>query len=465
MILAAALPLALKPGAEYVANIGFGSGLTTHTLLGSPRVKRLDSIEIERMMIEGARLFAPNNQRAYSDPRSHIHIEDAKTYFASNAQRYDVIVSEPSNPWVSGVATLFSDEWYAQVKRYLKDDGLLVQWVQAYEINVGLLSTIFQALGRNFGDYTVYRTGADLLVVATPGRQLPALSAGVFDMSGVAQDLRRIGFQDLADLQSLRVGGRRALEPLFAQTGFPPNSDFFPILDQRAPRARYKAENSEELPRIRDGLVPVLGVLDGEWLTPLSRIQNVSPNHPARVDSVLVGAEAIGVFLTGASDRARALPLQVRAAALLAHGYLDNCAGASTEWLDAMTEVVRVASPYLTQPEAGVIFEKARASRCYRSLDENGKHHIALLEAIGTRNPAGMYAEGEFLLRNVPASREMERGTYFLAALTGAVAAGRLPEARALYDRYFVTLTQSQRDSLAVNLLLAHVKWAGRATR
>src|SRR5262249_5976905 len=72
MIMAAALGLAVKPDAKHIANIGFGSGLTTHVLLGSLRVQELDSIEIERMMIEGARLFQPHNARAYSDPRNHF---------------------------------------------------------------------------------------------------------------------------------------------------------------------------------------------------------------------------------------------------------------------------------------------------------------------------------------------------------------------------------------------------------
>ncbi|HEY4999308.1 MAG TPA: hypothetical protein VII36_09200, partial [Usitatibacter sp.] len=328
MVLAAALPLAMKPNAELVANIGFGSGLTTHTLLGSPKVKELDSIEIERMMIEGARNFLPHNIRAYEDPRSHIHIEDAKTYFASAGKHYDIIVSEPSNPWVSGVSTLFSEEFYGQVKRYLKDDGLLVQWVQAYEINPGLLSTIFQALGKHFGDYTVYRTGADLLVVATVKGPLPPLSAELFNYPNVAADLRYLGFQDLNDLQSLRVGGRAALHPLFTATGFPANSDFFPILDQRAPRSRFRGETAEELGLIREGLVPVLGLLDGDWPTPLARIQSGGRNRPQRLDRALVGAEAVGVMLGGAADQARVLAPGQLDAALLAHALLDNCTGA-----------------------------------------------------------------------------------------------------------------------------------------
>ena len=82
--------------------IGFGSGLTTATLLGAPGLKQVDTIEIEQAMVDGANFFRPRVERAYADPRSRIIIDDAKSYFARARERYDLIVSEPSNPWVSG---------------------------------------------------------------------------------------------------------------------------------------------------------------------------------------------------------------------------------------------------------------------------------------------------------------------------------------------------------------------------
>ena len=462
MVLAAALPIAMKPNAELVANIGFGSGLTTHMLLASPKIKELDSIEIERAMIEGAKLFQPRNARAYGDPRSHIHIEDAKTFFASAGKRYDIIVSEPSNPWVSGVSTLFSEEFYGHVKRYLKDDGLLVQWVQAYEINPGLLSTIFQALGKHFGDYTVYRTGADLLVVATVKGPLPPLSAEVFGYPDFAADLGYLGYESLADLQSLRMGGRAALHPLFTSTGFPANSDFFPILDQRAPRSRFRAETAEELPLIREGLVPVLALLDGDWPTPLSRVQSGDRNRPQRVDRTLVGAEAIGVMMSGSAQSARVLSPAQMNAALLAHALLDNCAGAGEQWIDALTEVAQAALPYLNTAEAAVMFDRARASKCFQSLTEVQRRHIAWLQAINDLDAIALYSHAEFLLRNTPV-REPEHGLYVLSALTGAVASGRIAEARALRDRYVPKLSKRSRDMLAMSLVLSHIAQAPQA--
>jgi spermidine synthase len=463
MVLAAALPLAMKPDAQLIANIGFGSGMTTHTLLGSPRLRELDSIEIESVMVEGAKFFHPRNRRAYEDPRSRIHIDDAKTYFASAGRRYDIIVSEPSNPWVSGVSTLFSEEFYGQVKRYLKDDGLLVQWVQAYEIDVGLLSTIFNALGRHFGDYTVYTAdGFDLLVVATPAGKLPSLTDEVFQLPGVRDELAYLGYEKLGDLQMLRVAGRKTLEPLFRRMGYPPNSDFFPILDQRAPRARFKRYDAADLAYMRYSLVPALPFLDGEWRTPLARILRVGKNRSKRLDFVAVGAEAVVVAAGGEVDSAKFLLPADRVVPLLVHALAENCKGSQTAWVDQVTNVARFAVPVLEAKDVAIVFEKARASRCARSLDEGNARRLALLQAINDRDAESMVRLAEAALQALPDGMEKERGYFLSAAMAGHLAKGRVAEARALSERYGPQLSPADRSSLILQLLDAH---AGSAPR
>ena len=174
MVIAAALPLLMKPDATRYANIGFGSGLTAETLLSHGGPRQVDTIEIEPAMVSGARSFVPRVIRPYRDPRSNIVIEDAKSFFARHGKRYDVIISEPSNPWVNGVANLFTTEWYRNVKRYLAPGGLLVQWLQTYEFNDRLLGSILAALGENFSDYEIYElNGVDLIVVAVAEGHVP----------------------------------------------------------------------------------------------------------------------------------------------------------------------------------------------------------------------------------------------------------------------------------------------------
>src|SRR5580658_3633513 len=145
MVQLAAIPLSLKPDAARVANIGFGSGLTSHVLLTSGQLQRLDTIEIEPLIVEAARQgFGPRIHDVFEDPRNHIVYEDAKTFFAASREPYDLIVSEPSNPWVSGVASLFSDEFYARIVQHLRPDGLFVQWIQVYETDISIVASVIK---------------------------------------------------------------------------------------------------------------------------------------------------------------------------------------------------------------------------------------------------------------------------------------------------------------------------------
>src|SRR3989475_8886189 len=142
MTLTAAIPLAYRPDATSAAVIGIGTGLTTHTLLGSSALRSVETIEIEPAMAEASRRLAPRNTNAFADPRSHIIFDDAKTFFSTHNRKYDIIISEPSNPWVSGVSSLFTGEFYRLARRHLNPEGILVQWFQTYEIHASLVASV-----------------------------------------------------------------------------------------------------------------------------------------------------------------------------------------------------------------------------------------------------------------------------------------------------------------------------------
>ncbi len=173
-------------------------------------------------MIEAAHGFKPRVEAVFSDPRSHIHIEDAKTYFSTHPRRYDLIVSQPSNPWVSGVASLFSEEFYSRVKGRLNEDGLLVQWMQLYEIGIDQVASVVNALEPHFADYAIYApTSADILLVATTSGRLPDANSRVFTVPALARELERLGIRSCADLELRRLGRKPVLQPLFATTSAP----------------------------------------------------------------------------------------------------------------------------------------------------------------------------------------------------------------------------------------------------
>ena len=167
MVLLGALPLAVRPDARRAAVIGFGTGLTTHVLLASQALERLDTIEIEPLMVEAARAFRPRVERAFTDPRAKVHFEDARTWLAVSPERYDIIVSEPSHPWVSGVASLYTREFYRFAHARLTEGGVLAQWIHTSGLSPELLATVLEAIGEPFEDYVVYDlNGTDVLLLA-----------------------------------------------------------------------------------------------------------------------------------------------------------------------------------------------------------------------------------------------------------------------------------------------------------
>lgn len=266
MTLAALLGLVFHPAPERVANIGFGSGLTTHTLTLSERPKSITTVEIEQAMIDGARWFGAVVAGAYDDPRSSFVIDDARAYFARTRAKYDVIVSEPSNPWVSGVAKLFTQEFYDFLPRHLDQDGILIQWVQTYEISDRTLYSILAALDERFEDYRIFASNSvDLLIVAKPKGRLANPSDAVFGEPRLAAALERLGLNSLNDVMLREVGNKRTVQAALRTLPAPVNSDFFPYVAHTAPRDRFSRLTASDWVRWVDsnlGLVQILGVLE-----------------------------------------------------------------------------------------------------------------------------------------------------------------------------------------------------------
>ena len=260
--LLALVPLMARPEARRAALIGFGSGVSCHVMLGSPVLERLDTIEIEPEMVRGARWFMPANRRAYEDPRSRIVFDDAKAWFATAGESYDVIISEPTNPWVSGVASLFTVEFYREVKRWIAPRGVLAQWIQGYELSDELLISVLAAIDREFEDYLIVRIGGrDWLILSSPEGEIGSLSDVPFSWPHVREAFALLGIHDAAQVDGLVAANRRILHPFLA--GRTPNRDAQPVLDTGAERERFLQSSAEFLHSLRFTPAPILEVLGG----------------------------------------------------------------------------------------------------------------------------------------------------------------------------------------------------------
>jgi spermidine synthase/MFS family permease len=140
-----------------VAVIGFGSGVTVGTALSFP-VRSVDVIELERSIPEAARFFEDVNLLEYEldhfpyveMDRLEIINDDGRNYLASTDREYDIIISEPSNPWITGVSDLFTTDHFQITKQRLRPGGIYCQWVQLYELSPENIKTIYRTFAEQY---------------------------------------------------------------------------------------------------------------------------------------------------------------------------------------------------------------------------------------------------------------------------------------------------------------------------
>ncbi|MDA8243574.1 MAG: fused MFS/spermidine synthase [Elusimicrobia bacterium] len=237
-VLLAQLPLLLRPAAREALVIGFGSGVTAGSALLHP-LKRLDVAEISGEVMEAERFFRGVNNAPLADPRLKLHIEDAAALLRRFDRRYDVIISEPSNPWMAGVGNLFSKEFFGLLRARLARGGVLVQWLHTYELSDDILRLVLRTMLSEFPNVEVWQVGSDLLLAGSAeALDLDLKAAGErAAVPAVRADLARIGIYGLAPLLSLETVSGAELKRLAAEG--PLNTDMLPVLEYEAPEAFF----------------------------------------------------------------------------------------------------------------------------------------------------------------------------------------------------------------------------------
>jgi spermidine synthase len=210
------------PAPRRVLVIGFGAGTTLSALARYPEIERLDCVEIEPAVLGAAPYLRSLNRNVLKDRRVHIIYDDGRNFLFTTHRRYDLIVSEPSNPWIEGVASLFTREFYRAVQDRLAPRGIFVQWVQSYSLYPDDLRTVFATFLSQFHDASLWHgVKSDLILVApTPAppvildrmRTLWSNSAlrDDFERMGLERPEGLFGFYLLNDtaLRNFAVGGR-----------------------------------------------------------------------------------------------------------------------------------------------------------------------------------------------------------------------------------------------------------------
>ncbi len=257
------LPGFLHQNPRRIAVIGLGTGLTVRALANFPEVEQLDVVEIEPAVVEAGQLWAGYNGRVLQDPRVRLHLTDGRNFIHTASGKLDVIVSEPSNPWIAGVGNLYTLEFYRACSDRLGPDGIMAQWFHLYGISETELARVLSTFYAVFPEGGVWETGpGDILLI---GSQKPVTLdlTRVRQVLGGSHDARRslinLELFTPESLAGLYLLDRKAALSLLRTD--PLNTDDRPMLEFMAPlsfgRPGLETLNRELLLTVR-GAEPLL---------------------------------------------------------------------------------------------------------------------------------------------------------------------------------------------------------------
>lgn len=244
--LVSVVALAAHPAPAEVLVVGYGSGVSVEAALRTPGVRHVDGVEIEKAVLEASPFFHHVNRKAEQDPRARYVLEDARGYLAGTRRSWDVIVSEPSNPWRAGVASLFTTDFYRSAKTRLRPGGIFAQWLQLYATDEYCVKMVLRSLASSFAQVQVWwLDGGNVVVLAAdePIRLFRERMDGLLDGPFREDRIRyaRIGTSpEFFARFLLDTAATRA----FVGEG-PIHTDDRPLLEFEAPRAVFRSSGEE----------------------------------------------------------------------------------------------------------------------------------------------------------------------------------------------------------------------------
>ena len=251
-------PLMLNPLADRVLVIGLGTGMTAQALAQSARVHAVKIVELEPRVAEAAAFFDADNGGLLRDPRVSLVFEDARRFLSADGDAYDIITAEPSNPWVSGVASLYTRESFLKARRRLTAHGVFCQWMHAYRMSEDDFRSVLATFASVFPHVLLFRAGStfDYLLIGSnegwPGTA--AASALVDESPALRGGLARLQLQDSSRDSSRSAAPFDLLAGEFAlgdqafrryAAGAALNTDDRPILEFSAPKHLFASDQEQ----------------------------------------------------------------------------------------------------------------------------------------------------------------------------------------------------------------------------
>lgn len=248
-LLLAHLPMLARPETEDVFVLGLASGISCSGFLAYP-IKHLTVADNCEPVTRAVDYFAPWNRGVRTNPASRIRIEDARTVLKLEPRNYDVIVSEPSNPWFASVGSVFSREFYEICKKRLKPGGLMVQWFHVYEMHDGIVEMVLRTFGSAFPFMEIWDTNEGDIILLGAERPWNLTLDGLrraYANPEVLKDMKSIGLGTPEALLARQFASQRTASAI-AGPG-PIQTDGFPVLEYEAPVAFFIGNKAQRLTR------------------------------------------------------------------------------------------------------------------------------------------------------------------------------------------------------------------------
>ncbi|MCA9668448.1 MAG: fused MFS/spermidine synthase, partial [Myxococcales bacterium] len=277
----------IHPAPRDVNIVGWGSGVTARTVSLLPEVRRLDVIEIERAVLAASRYFHPVNGAIERDKRVKVYYDDARSFYLTNERRYDVIISEPSNPWMVGVSGLFSADFYALAKRRLKPGGIFGQWLQLYRVDARAVALVLRTVRQAFRHVQLWLSDPfDVMLVASDSPIRPSrdrIATAYRQAPELARLMAAYGPGRTPDaFFGCYLLGEKSLARVAARLGDAVMTDDRPVLEYRAVRDIYRPT------RHHLRALMSLKLAAGDILPPLAK-----GSTPPALGAVIAGAAAL----------------------------------------------------------------------------------------------------------------------------------------------------------------------------
>ncbi len=195
-----------QPHPPKVALVGYGSGVTAGAITQYP-IQSLEIVELEAAVYRGARFFENDNHRPLQNPKVTARVGDGRNFLTQRSDKFDVIVSEPSNPWLTGVSNLFTREYFKLVKTRLAEHGIFCQWAQLYEMAPWNIKTILGTVRSEFPYVYVF---------AAEDWSSDTILIGSLDPLPLDYDVVERAFRDPVTRAEARRGGFQSPHDVFA---------------------------------------------------------------------------------------------------------------------------------------------------------------------------------------------------------------------------------------------------------